>query len=250
MPASSYAAECLAGVGRVSLRGAAVAVHVDHAGNAGAQQPCSAQQRREPRRETPSQRERQQPGLEQPIADSLLDGRDAIAVMMGVDHAGHDRDAFRTQDRRARVPAPQRVPVADFGDRAVLDSYRRVVQHRIAIPTAGDDPPPSNQYRVAHRSFLPGTSARHDMGRWAGWQRPGRVAPAKAVVLGPVLGVTARDGPGEAPLGTMKYEWHGRSGPWERGRPACPGWRPVNERPAAGPRLFKRAIYRVVVCGR
>ena len=147
--------ERLARVGRVGVRGAAVAVHVDHAGDPGAQQPRRAQQGREPRREMPSQRERDYPGLQQPVPDSLLDCRDAVAVMMGVDHAGHDRDAIGAEDRRVRVPAAQGFPVADLGDRAVLDPNRRIAQNRIVLPAAGDDPPASNQHRIAHHPQPP-----------------------------------------------------------------------------------------------
>ena len=128
--------ERLAGVGRISRRSAAVAVHVDHAGHSGAQQPRRAQQGREPRRETPSQRKRNQPGLQQPVLDSLLDCRDAVAVMMGVDHAGHDCDAIGAEDRRVRVPAAQRTPSRRprRSRRPRSESQRCSAPHRPAWP--------------------------------------------------------------------------------------------------------------------
>ena len=158
--------ECLASIGRIGIRGAAVAVHVDHAGDAGAQQPRRAQQRREPRRETPSQRERQQPGLEQPIADSLLDGRDAIAVMMGVDHAGHDREAVGAHGRRVGMPAAQCLPVADFDDR-----FRsRRIPPRHSAPNRHPPPPVTiHRPRISIASLIVRSSlAPRRVTIWAG----------------------------------------------------------------------------------
>ena len=173
----------VAGVGRVRVRGPAVAVHVDHTGDPGAQQPCRAQKRCRPRREASPQRERQQPGLEQPIPDPLLDGGDTVAVMMGVDHAGHDRESLGAQGRRAGMPAAQRLPVADFDNRLVLDAYRCVVQHRIAFCAAGDDPASADQCRVAHCTCLRKASAHQPYGpsRGLATARWGRVRPGGTV---------------------------------------------------------------------
>ena len=191
--------EGLAGIGRIVVRGAPVAVYVDHAGDAGAQQPRRAQQGIESRCEAPTQREREQPGLQQPVPDPLLYSGDAVAVMMGVDHAGHDRDAFGAEDRRVRVPAAQGLPVSDLGDRAVLDADRSIAQHRIVFPASSDNPSPSNQHRIAHRPQPPSEPRASELEPPARPERP-RSVPAgddPAYADRPIAAVPVQPDPGD-----------------------------------------------------
>ena len=139
MPPSSYAARASRALGRIGIGGAAVAVHVHHAGDPGAQQPRRAQQGIESRREAPAQRERDQPGLQQAVPDSLPDGRDAVVVVMGVDHARHDCN----RSRRA---------VASRGTgntRPRRDSHRRLAGIRLANDSRPQRPmPPDSQAQI------------------------------------------------------------------------------------------------------
>ena len=114
-------AKCATDICGVGFRSSTAAMHIDDAGDAGAEQPAIADERAQIRIRRPHAAAAQDPRFQLQVGHTMLRTGDTVAVMVGVDETGQHGHPVGAQDRRAGMGIADRIPGADLADGIALD---------------------------------------------------------------------------------------------------------------------------------